>query len=658
MRLICPNCATQYEVDDSAVPAAGREVQCGNCASTWFQAPARSNVAGGTEKQSDLPEWVEEIVEDDALEEAAELPGSAPEIVSAPNEDIVSEPELEGLIDTGDLATTQNDLPEAVTKETKDTQTPATDTPAEPEPVLETEPDTTEQVSTELAQKDADERAADTFSEPEGEPSTEDVDDKTEDIKAATLAKTASQAAVAATIANMTGAPARSETPAEPSGSDGSDPDVEDVETPIVETETVEPEEVKPETIEPQTTSSQDVEASTVQPETDETPDASDDISTKLEAAIREQATAPAAEDLSQIGAAEIEAAKSAEDAAKASADAAIKAAEQAAAVEFAEKAAVQTIEVPEADVSDKTTHEISDQVSQAVEETVEETVAKAVSDADPAPSSDAPTPEGQADKETTDAIAAEIQNALNDLDAGKPVPENQSEEKLSDYDLTEAHDIPEEFAAVLPDEASGPIQGPTERFDPAEITVDKPDMSMPSMVASQQENADDAATPPQTKAEQTETLAAKLKARVAEAAQAQASTAAVGTAGVVLGASAAGIAAAGGREKTAFPKRDTETLSSSLRPKSTDGGSIKPRLRPSATPEPKKSRFGQGFLLAVACFAVALLVYLFRAQIATAIPALDPPLTSYASVIDNVRLIFQDAIGKLTGSVSGEGQS
>ena len=37
MRLICPRCGAQYEVDDSVVPAAGRDVQCSGCGQTWFQ---------------------------------------------------------------------------------------------------------------------------------------------------------------------------------------------------------------------------------------------------------------------------------------------------------------------------------------------------------------------------------------------------------------------------------------------------------------------------------------------------------------------------------------------------------------------------------------------------------------------------------------------
>ncbi len=37
MRLTCPNCDAQYEVDDRAIPENGRDVQCSNCGHTWYQ---------------------------------------------------------------------------------------------------------------------------------------------------------------------------------------------------------------------------------------------------------------------------------------------------------------------------------------------------------------------------------------------------------------------------------------------------------------------------------------------------------------------------------------------------------------------------------------------------------------------------------------------
>jgi len=42
MRLICPNCGAQYAVADDVIPAAGRDVQCSNCAHTWFETPGAS----------------------------------------------------------------------------------------------------------------------------------------------------------------------------------------------------------------------------------------------------------------------------------------------------------------------------------------------------------------------------------------------------------------------------------------------------------------------------------------------------------------------------------------------------------------------------------------------------------------------------------------
>ena len=37
MRLICPNCDAEYEVDGTLIPQAGRDVQCSNCGHAWFQ---------------------------------------------------------------------------------------------------------------------------------------------------------------------------------------------------------------------------------------------------------------------------------------------------------------------------------------------------------------------------------------------------------------------------------------------------------------------------------------------------------------------------------------------------------------------------------------------------------------------------------------------
>lgn len=39
MRLICPNCEAEYEVDGGQISSEGRDVQCSNCAHTWLQMP-------------------------------------------------------------------------------------------------------------------------------------------------------------------------------------------------------------------------------------------------------------------------------------------------------------------------------------------------------------------------------------------------------------------------------------------------------------------------------------------------------------------------------------------------------------------------------------------------------------------------------------------
>ena len=37
MRLTCPNCDAQYEIDDALVPSQGRDVECSACGQVWFQ---------------------------------------------------------------------------------------------------------------------------------------------------------------------------------------------------------------------------------------------------------------------------------------------------------------------------------------------------------------------------------------------------------------------------------------------------------------------------------------------------------------------------------------------------------------------------------------------------------------------------------------------
>ena len=68
MRLTCPNCEAQYEVPTELVPLAGRDVQCSNCSTTWFQAHP-DQIEETTEPALDLPPEPAEIEQDPHLTE-------------------------------------------------------------------------------------------------------------------------------------------------------------------------------------------------------------------------------------------------------------------------------------------------------------------------------------------------------------------------------------------------------------------------------------------------------------------------------------------------------------------------------------------------------------------------------------------------------------
>ncbi|MBV1867028.1 MAG: zinc-ribbon domain-containing protein [Marinosulfonomonas sp.] len=93
MRLICPNCDAQYEVDDSVIPENGRDVQCSNCGNTWFQ-----NAAG----------WEDEAApaEDNAAtEQTDELTAPPePEMVPEPEPEIPEAPSLPETVDAAEIA--------------------------------------------------------------------------------------------------------------------------------------------------------------------------------------------------------------------------------------------------------------------------------------------------------------------------------------------------------------------------------------------------------------------------------------------------------------------------------------------------------------------------------------------------------------------------
>jgi predicted Zn finger-like uncharacterized protein len=80
MRLICPNCDAEYEVDDAAIPDTGRDVQCSNCGHAWFQtkvAPDTSlpvNEPVHADEPAEAPETAEAVEAAEAAEVEEETP--------------------------------------------------------------------------------------------------------------------------------------------------------------------------------------------------------------------------------------------------------------------------------------------------------------------------------------------------------------------------------------------------------------------------------------------------------------------------------------------------------------------------------------------------------------------------------------------------------
>ena len=82
MRLVCPNCDAEYEVDAAAIPLAGRDVQCSNCGHAWFQTHPDAAADDAEPDIFDVPPPVVEVV-----------PHVVENIVPEPEVDDIAEPE-------------------------------------------------------------------------------------------------------------------------------------------------------------------------------------------------------------------------------------------------------------------------------------------------------------------------------------------------------------------------------------------------------------------------------------------------------------------------------------------------------------------------------------------------------------------------------------
>ena len=86
MRMICPNCGAQYEVDANVIPETGRDVQCSNCGHTWFQRQLRDEeeLEVHTEPSPEPEVEFEDHTESEFESDATEFPVAAPEIADEP----------------------------------------------------------------------------------------------------------------------------------------------------------------------------------------------------------------------------------------------------------------------------------------------------------------------------------------------------------------------------------------------------------------------------------------------------------------------------------------------------------------------------------------------------------------------------------------------
>jgi len=90
MRLICPNCGAQYEVDDRVIPSAGRDVQCSACGHAWYQMPL-----GHSGADEGLGPDPDEILSPDVEDAEAEEAPATEAIDETIDETLEPEPEPE-----------------------------------------------------------------------------------------------------------------------------------------------------------------------------------------------------------------------------------------------------------------------------------------------------------------------------------------------------------------------------------------------------------------------------------------------------------------------------------------------------------------------------------------------------------------------------------
>ncbi len=181
MRITCPNCGAQYEVDEALIPESGRDVQCSNCGRGWFQ----------TREEDEAPEAPPAPLSEDRAEDVrpepdfdSEVPEEEPPVTENTFGDIEpetpvahedEEPDEDASI--AEVAEVEAEEtwapPPEETEEPEDTEDEAPVAAAEEEPALAEEPEPADEEAPQ-------ESAAAEPEEPEELPADEEPDEEDE----------------------------------------------------------------------------------------------------------------------------------------------------------------------------------------------------------------------------------------------------------------------------------------------------------------------------------------------------------------------------------------------------------------------------------------------------------------------------------------------
>lgn len=561
MRLICPNCATQYEIDAEAIPEDGREVQCGVCDHLWFQ--DRAGLGSDEDTVGTL---------------------SVADPVATNDEPAAPSPPV----------------PEAIPAETVPKDASAPEAAPEPELVPEPEP------------------------EPEPAPTPAPVIEAA-DEGGATEGHAAQAALADEQIGAMDEPDVGDLVESRPAPSTAADADAgEDPQTP--EKQSFSFDQVR-----------QQLKANPAKFGWVQVEDA------PVEASVSPSETAPETSDIADETAARDETGD-ATDTAIVAALAAEPDAEPDAALappDMPDPATERADAVSAPDThADAVDAAMAGPATQSEPDQTQDEPVEATPEPDVAPD-DAPEPvvEFAADDDGAEA-----------LDGGEALDAADNAEHSERQD---DHEIEESVRAALAAARAAPVSAGLAQMSERQ----DPNVATPSL-------------PANDTGEDGQSFADRLKSRVEHAARARETDKSdgVGVSGVLQGASQAAVNAASSRldqraaeapaASDAAGMPDAEALTSSLRRRPAQTVPNKRALRPDATPEPRKSRFGTGVFMAVLLCLILVAVYVLRPQISAAIPAISPYLDVYAANIDQARLWVQDLVGTLMAKVVPAGDA